>query len=96
MTTIDCTGLRSAKVLASLYNNARPLGYGMQAFNPSPMEEKEALALLDKNTYFDYVKGRPLKLSFVEYPKLDTWLYDRDQGTGKAREVIDELRKQSE
>lgn len=82
-TDIDISKVSKAKVLAALYNNSQPLGMGFLQFDPTPMTEQEAEELLEKYTYFDYVKGRVMKID-LSGDTLSTWLYDRDNGPGAA------------
>ena len=87
---IDITD-RKAKVLAALYNRAKPLGMGFLHFTPEPMTEKEAQDMLDSGqTYFDYVKGRVMKVNFKD-DEFDPYLYDRDNGEGAAAKVVEGL-----
>lgn len=84
---IDITG-RKAAVLAALYNSSQPLGLGLLQFDPQPMTESEAQALLDSGqTYFDYLKGRVMKVD-LSGDTLDPRLYDRDNGPGAAEQAI--------
>lgn len=53
------------------------------------MDENEAKNLLKKQTYFDYLKGRVMKIDLSKN-ELDPWLYDRDNGAGKAEKVLRE------
>lgn len=93
MNTIDISGLSKAKVLAALYNNSRPLGMGFLHHTPEPMSESEAQALLDGGeNYFDYVKGRVMKVS-LKGDVFSPALYDRDNGEGAAERVISILRQ---
>lgn len=79
---------RQAAVLAALYNNSKPLGLGILHYDPTPMTVEEAQALLDSGqTYFDYHKGRVMKV-LIEGDTLDTYLYDRDNGAGAAARAI--------
>lgn len=89
--TISLKGLNKAKVLAALYNASQPLGLGYLQHDPSSMSEGEAQTLLKRQTYFDYVKGRVMKVD-LSSEELDPYLYDRDNGPGAARRVIDSLR----
>ena len=43
--------------------------------------------------HFDYVNGRPLKIN-IAGDEMETWLYNRDQGEGKAEKIVAELRSQ--
>ena len=89
--TIDLTGLDKGAVLAALYNASRPLGLGFLDYNPTPMTAKEGTDLLQHQTYFDYLKGRVMKIDLSD-DTLNPWLYDRDNGQGAASHVIDTLR----
>ncbi|TJZ85798.1 hypothetical protein [Paracoccus hibiscisoli] len=72
------------KALAALYNASQPLGMGFIHFTPEPMTEDEAAQLLadrGERPYFDYLKGRVMKLNFAR-DEIDTRLFDRDNGEG--------------
>ena len=88
---ISLEGLSKAKVLAALYNASRPQGMGFLHYDPAPMEEAEAQDLLTRNTYFDYLKGRVMKVDLSD-DTMDPWLYDRDNGDGSAAAVIEAVR----
>lgn len=79
-----------AKILAALYNASRPLGLGFMDYDPKDMTIEEAEELLKTQTYFDYHKGRVMK---VDLSKDELWtaLYNRDNGQGKAEEIINNL-----
>jgi hypothetical protein len=91
---LDLSGLDKAVVLAALYDNARAQGMGWLHYTPNPMSIDEARALLSETTYFDYVNGRVLKVD-LSTDRLDTYLYDRDNGPGAAKRVIEGLRTQA-
>jgi hypothetical protein len=77
-----------AKVLATLYNASKPLGTGwLNADMTHVMTEHEALSLLEYTTYFDYVRGRVMKLDFSK-DDVDTWLYNRDNGENAAENAV--------
>jgi hypothetical protein len=88
---IDIKGLNKGSVLAALYNNSKPQGMGFLHFNPSPMSEEEGNDLLKTRTYFDYLKGRVMKVDLSK-DEFDPRLYDRDLGQGTAERVINSLR----
>lgn len=92
---IDISGLNRADVLAALYNASKPLGLGFLHFTPEPMTREEANALLGGETYFDYLKGRVMKVDLGS-DHLDPRLYDRDYGTGAAERAIDAIRPRKE
>lgn len=89
--TISIAGLDKADVLAELYNAARPQGMGFTHFDPKPMGNTEAAELLKTTKYFDYVKGRVMKVE-INGDELDPLLYDRDNGEGAAAKVIEAIR----
>ena len=78
--------------MAALYNASKPQGMGFMHYDPKPMTRQEAEALLVQGTYFDYLKGRVIKVN-LESDELDEWGYDRDNGQGAAKRAIAELRK---
>ena len=92
---VNTEGLKPAKVLAALYDNARAQGMGLLHYTPKPMDESEAEKLLSEGTYFDYVHGRVLKVNLRDPNGLGARLYDRDNGHGAAQRVIDKLRTDS-
>ena len=97
---ISIEGLDKADVLMALFNAECPIfpgGVGnpanlMRMLNPQVMEREEAEALLEQRTYFDYVRGRVMKVK-LEGDAFDPWLYDRDNGEGAAARAIGKLRK---
>ena len=84
---IDISQFPKERVLKAIYNRARPQGMGYIAFSPIPMTDDEARELLKQGTYFDYIKGRVLKVDLSK-EFLDPRLYDRDNGEGTAEEAI--------
>lgn len=85
---IDVSSHDPAAVLAALYNHSRPIGLGFLQATPEDMTTDEARELLgEPPTYFDYLKGRVMKIS-VGNASLDERLYDRDNGTGAAVSAI--------
>ncbi len=91
MTEISIVDLDKAEVLAALFNGARAQGAGFIHYSNVPMTALEARSLIEKNTRFDYVQGRVLKVN-LSGDSFDPWLYDRDNGMGAAKLVIDLLR----
>ena len=95
MNEIDISKLDKAAVLAALYNASQPLGLGLFHFTPNDMTHNEAAALLKQageRPYFDYLKGRVMKISLAD-GTLRTALYDRDNGQGAAERAIAHLTK---
>jgi len=86
---IDLKGKDKAEVLAKLYNASKPLGMGYLAYDSADMMVEEARQFLEKQTYFDYLKGRVMKID-LSGDCLDPRLYDRDNGAGAAAAAIGE------
>lgn len=87
---ISIKGLDKAAVLAALYNRARTQGLGLLHFTPADMSVEEAREEIEKdedNLYFDYVKGRVMKVE-LKGDELDPRLYDRDNGENKAYSAL--------
>lgn len=106
---INIKGINKAAVLAALYNGSQQMGMGfMHSRGQFPMTVEEAQEAIDvgddsarmfpntrtEKLYFDYLYGRPLK-SDLSNDEFDTWGYDRDNGDGKALEVLEPLLKKN-
>ena len=89
---VDTRGLKKSAVLAALYNASKPQGLGFLHFDPVPMTEEEAEELLRMGAYFDYLKGRVMKVDLSNDDCFEEWLYDRDNGNGAAQRAINQLR----
>lgn len=89
---VNINGISKGRVLAELYNASRPLGLGFLHYDPTPMTECEANELLKHCTYFDYIKGRVIKVDLSNDSEFDETLYDRDNGIGAAQKIINKLR----
>ncbi len=98
MSTINIAGLDKAVLLAALYNHARPLGLGYLRANNKEMTKDEAERLLEDHrghdgvVRFDYVHGRPLKVTFQGDELSGAWLYNRDQGHNACENIVDAVR----
>lgn len=84
---MDISKVSKPKLLAALYNRAQPLGLGFLQYNPAEMDENEAAELLKNQTYFDYLKGRVMKVDFSK-DEMRTDLYNRDNGPNAAEDVL--------
>lgn len=84
---IDLTKYDKAEVLAILYNHSKPQGMGFLQADSNQMTKEEAQKLLDGYKYFDYLKGRIMKVD-LSGNELDPALYDRDNGQGAAERAI--------
>ena len=75
---------------------------GFLAATSDHMSTEDAIAVLDSRTnaalkvglserfgvYFDYLRGRVMKLKFKVGEPLDFGLYDRDNGTGAGARAV--------
>lgn len=101
---VDTRGIEPWRVFKALYNGASPQGVGFLHFTPEPMTEEEAKAIVGgadtgdypggrrSPMYFDYVKGRVMKVNLKNPDGFKSWLYDRDNGPGAAERAIAPLR----
>jgi len=89
---MDISKLNKADVLATLYNNSKPQGMGFLHFQPARMTREEAQKILDESNgkYFDYVRGRVMKIS-LKGDELRTELYNRDNGPEAAETALSVL-----
>lgn len=87
---INISDLDKAEVLCALYNQARPLGMGFLHYIPGDLSLEEARKLLTQQTYFDYLKGRVMKVD-LRSGALDVRLYERDNGPFSALHALEEL-----
>lgn len=91
--SVSISGLDRGAVLAALYNAAAPRGMGFLKYEHHFMTAEEANEILSKETYFDYLKGRPMGLTLksdIIYPGG----YDMDNGgEGTAKNIINSLRQ---
>lgn len=80
---------KKEKVLAALYNNAKVQGMGVWQAENKAMTPDEADKILEESNdkYFDYLKGRVMKISLVK-DEVDTFLYNRDNGVNAAENVL--------
>jgi len=86
---IDISKYKRSDVLIALYNNAKPQGRGFFHYDATPMLRDEAASLLSKYSYFDYLKGRVMKVDLSK-DEFDPRFYDRDNGEGAAQAAIDQ------
>ncbi len=91
---IDISKRDKAEVLAVLYNNSKVQGMGFLHATPEAMTKEEAKELLEdgrERKYFDYLKGRVMKIDLTG-EQLDPCLYDRDNGQGAAERAISTIK----
>ncbi|MBR5862169.1 MAG: hypothetical protein IKZ08_02455 [Bacteroidales bacterium] len=91
---ISIKGLDKAKVLKALYDASHVQGMGwLQAAPDGYVTVEHCRELLNEGQYyFDYLYGKVLKVN-LSGDEFDERLYDRDNGSGAARRVIDILRR---
>ena len=87
---ISIKGINKGKVLAALYNKSKPLGLGFLSYDPAMMSEDQANEFLKEMTYFDYLKGRVMKVDLSK-DEFNESLYDRDNGLGAAKRAIESI-----
>lgn len=92
---VNIKDLDKAKVLLELYNNSQQQGLGV--FAPKvDLSLEDCRKLLESQTDFDYLHGKVMKVDLSSDEEFDEWLYDRDNGDGKAQEVVNAIRKNLE
>lgn len=85
---MNIAGLDKAVILVALYNASHAQGVGLYAPGAGmPITIEEARAALKTQTYFDYVRGRVMKVD-LSGDELDLRLYDRDNGEGAGARAI--------
>ncbi len=90
---IKLNGMSRAAALAALYNASRPQGMGFMHYDSTPMTEEQATELLERQTRFDYLAGRVMKVDLSKDEEFEERLYDRDNGQGAAQRAIDMARE---
>lgn len=87
---MDISNLSKPKLLAALFNRAKPLGLGFMHYKPDHiMDETEAAGWLSERTYFDHLEGRLMKVE-LRGDELRTGLYNRYNGENAAEDAISE------
>lgn len=87
---MNISGLNKAKVLQALYARARVQGLGILHAEPSGLSDEDATSMVENNDYFDYVRGRVMKVG-LGGDDLNPALYDRDNGDGAAAAALKEV-----
>ena len=98
---LDVSGIDKAVLLLELFNASKQQGMGfLQLQGASPMSLEEARIELENGIdhpyeenakEFDYLRGRVMKV-VINGSTLDPWGYDRDNGEGAAKAVVDKIR----
>lgn len=93
---VNIKGLDKARVLKSLYDHSHVQGSGfLEAVPDGVVTVEHCAGLLEKQTYFDYLYGRVLKVD-LSGDGFDERLYDRDCGEGAAQRAVDSIRAERE
>ena len=87
--------LSKAAVLCALYDAAKPQGFGHLEYAPEDLTMSEAAILIlnSPHMYFDYIRGRVMKVHIAGV-EVDTSLYNRDNGKEAAERAIEKLREE--
>ncbi len=88
---INVEGIDKAELLAGLFNRSKPQGLGFIHYDRNDMTTEQAREILKRGSDFDYLQGRVMKID-VGGGMIDTWGYDRDNGEGAAKGVVDAIR----
>lgn len=88
---IDISNKDKAEVLAGLYNNSQPVGMGMAHYDPTPMTIEVARKILEEQTHFGYLLGRPLKIT-LDGNIIQVYGYNSNNGQDLAQRVISSCR----
>ena len=91
---VDASDIPLGLLLAALYNHSRPVGMGLLKADARVMSEAAADAHLQSGkTYFDYLKGRPLKVQLRDPACINPHGFDRDNGgRGALLRIVEGMR----
>ncbi len=91
-------GMSSADAFTALYIKAEVHGIGN--FHPyagkAPGSRWNAVQLFKtycRNNFCNYVRGKPMKVNFSQFPALDVSGYDKQYGQGAAQKAMDTYKK---
>ncbi|KAL4994394.1 hypothetical protein BDV10DRAFT_189062 [Aspergillus recurvatus] len=91
--TIYIGDLNKGDLIAALWSRSKPAAFFAMSGLPAPSFDKED-ALRDAEKFgwtFDYLQGRVIK-SDLSGNEVNPWGYDRDNGDGAFKEVVESLR----
>lgn len=88
----NCT---AEEALLALWKEAGVVGLGWLQQDGSPPTLEECREAATRGGV-DYLKGKPMKTSFKDFPVVKSLGYDRDNGPGKMQKVADMLRANGE
>jgi hypothetical protein len=102
--SLSYEGLTEAEVIRALYHGTRAMGFGAMHDTPGfTVEDAEAWVQAAREhahserahiLHFDYVSGRPLKVTLNTDAKVveRVRLYDRDAGEGQCAAMLERAR----
>ena len=85
----------AGELLAELYNSKGTTGFGIVEYDHNSLTPDEADQLLEKQDYFDYLKGVRMKLDFSSYPLLEISGYDNHYGPRSVAKCLQNIRDQN-
>lgn len=95
----DFTGYDQINVLRLIYENSKPLGLGIFQYDPDPLSYEEAVKIYDEHKpydlFFDYLKGRCLKVDFSTFPKLDLFYPIYEHGSDFPNKIFSALNRRN-
>jgi hypothetical protein len=89
---MNIKGISKPALLAALFNASKQQGLGfLDPRGAAHMTEEDAAEVIAaQGMYFDYLRGRVMKIS-IDGDELEPRLYDRDNGQGAAERAIAHL-----
>jgi len=87
----DISDIDKYELVRALFEDARPQGMGYLQQSNDRLSDFDILQIEAKGWYVDYVHGRSMKID-ISGPTFDTWLYNRDNGSNRAEEIVKKLR----
>lgn len=97
---IDIKGIKKSILLHQLWRFSQAQGMSFLSLPTRPMNEDAFKEIIEErqsegaDLYFDYLIGKVIKCD-ITGDKLDPWLYDRDNGEGKAETVVKFIRQEN-
>lgn len=91
--SIDINGLNRDILLEALWKSSSPAAFFRFSGLPSPSFDINEAKRVLRDGYADYVCGRSIKTDIYSKDIVDPTMYDRDNGTGTFKKVVDLLRK---
>ena len=89
---VDCEGVDRVTLLQELWRNSSTASFFSFAPISAPSEPPHEEFKQSATGYVDYFAGRVIKTDFSEFPNLDPWGYDRDNGVGAMQKIVDKLK----